>query len=95
MLLKFLKISKKLFSKSFFDGVRGRAPQERIIIKYGFIGGACGYCDGSLYFSGDLRHHPDGDRIESFCKGLGVDAVSLSDEPLKDVGSIFFFKIKP
>ena len=62
---------------------------------YGFIGGACGYCDGSLYFSGDLRAHPDGDRIESFCKGLGVDAVSLSDEPLKDVGSIFFFKIKP
>ena len=58
---------------------------------YGFIGGACGAFNGSLYFAGDLSSHPDCERIESFCAALGIEAVSLSDEPLKDVGSIFFF----
>ena len=59
---------------------------------YGFIGGSCGAFGNSLYFAGDLCAHPDGERIESFCGSVGVKAVSLSDEPLTDVGSIFFFR---
>ena len=58
---------------------------------YGFIGGACGAFGDSLYFAGDLYAHPNCEEIESFCTSLGVKAVSLSDEPLTDVGSIFFF----
>ena len=57
---------------------------------YGFIGGACGVYRDKLYFAGDLSKHPDGERIEKFCRSLGVEAVSLSDEPLTDVGSMFF-----
>ena len=59
---------------------------------HGFIGGACGILDGTLYLAGDLNTHPDGERIESFCRDMGVSVLSLSQEPLTDVGSIFFFK---
>ena len=57
---------------------------------YGFIGGACGADGNKLLFAGDVSSHPDGEKIIDFCKTHGVDAVSLSDESLCDVGSIFF-----
>ena len=56
----------------------------------GFIGG-CSGCDGErVYFSGNISLHPDGAAIKSFCTKHGMCAVSLSDEPLFDVGSLFF-----
>lgn len=58
---------------------------------YGFIGGACGVFEDKIFFTGDLYSHPDGKKIEEFCRFHGKSAVSLSDEPLCDVGSIFFF----
>lgn len=58
---------------------------------HGFIGGACGLFDNTLYFAGELSAHPDGELIKSFCAELGVDTVFLSQESLTDVGSIFFF----
>ena len=57
---------------------------------YGFIGGACGAADNKLLFAGDLSTHPDGGKIIDFCKAHGIDTISLSDEDLCDVGSIFF-----
>lgn len=57
---------------------------------YGFIGGACGTFGDKVYFAGDLSLHPDGERIADFCRAHSKDTVSLSDEPLCDVGSIFF-----
>ncbi|MBE6668336.1 MAG: hypothetical protein E7607_08530 [Ruminococcaceae bacterium] len=57
---------------------------------YGFIGGACGVLEDKLIFAGDLKMHPDGEKITEFCKKHGITAVSLSDEHLCDVGSIFF-----
>ena len=57
---------------------------------YGFIGGACGAADNKLLFAGDISKHPDGEKIIEFCRLHGIDAISLSDEPLCDVGSIFF-----
>lgn len=57
---------------------------------YGFMGGACGVCGDKLLFAGDLKRHPDGERIAKFCKRHGITALSLSDENLCDVGSIFF-----
>ena len=57
---------------------------------YGFIGGACGVDGNRLYFAGDISLHPNGKEIAEFCQRHGKTAVSLSDEPLYDVGSIFF-----
>ena len=57
---------------------------------YGFIGGACGVFEDTVFFAGDLSLHPDGERIDKFCRNHGKEVVSLSDEPLYDVGSIFF-----
>ena len=56
----------------------------------GFIGG-CSGCDGErVYFSGNISLHPDGEAIKSFCAKHGMSVVSLSNEPLFDVGSLFF-----
>ena len=57
---------------------------------FGFIGGASGTCGDKVYFCGSVTAHPDGDKIKNFCQKHGKMAVSLSDEQLKDVGSIFF-----
>lgn len=56
----------------------------------GFIGG-CSGCDGErLYFSGNIDLHPDADDIKRFCEKHGMQAVSLSDGPLFDIGTMFF-----
>ncbi len=57
---------------------------------HGFIGGACGVFGDRVFFAGDLYSHPDGERIAKFCKMHSKTALSLSDEPLCDVGSILF-----
>ena len=57
---------------------------------HGFIGGASG-CDGeNLYFCGDAFTHPDGKAILDFCTRQKINVISLSDDPLFDVGSILF-----
>ena len=58
---------------------------------YGFIGGACGVFKDMIFFAGDIMGHPDGATIVSFCRDHGMTPISLSDEPICDVGSIFFF----
>ncbi len=58
----------------------------------GFIGGASGEDRENVYFCGDLELHPDAEVIKSFCKKHSKTAVSLSDEPLYDVGTMFFFQ---
>ena len=59
--------------------------------EYGFIGGGCGVADGKVYFFGDLRAHPDAAVIETSIKDAGFEAVSLSKEPLRDLGGMIFF----
>lgn len=56
----------------------------------GFIGGASGVCESKVFFCGDILRHPDGERIIEFCASHGYEVVSLSDEPLYDVGTILF-----
>ena len=58
---------------------------------YGFIGGASGVLEDTVYFTGDISSHPDAERIAEFCKAHEKKMISLSDEPLNDVGGIFFF----
>ena len=55
---------------------------------YGFIGGASGVFDKKIYLAGNLRHHPQGNIIEEFCKRNGYETVSLGEERLCDVGGI-------
>ncbi len=57
---------------------------------YGFLGGASGVCGTTVYFCGDIMKHPDGERVVTFCHQHGYKTVSLSDQLLYDVGSIFF-----
>ncbi len=58
----------------------------------GFIGGCSGLLkNNNLVFSGNIQLHPQYKSIYNFCKTRDVEVVSLSDEPLYDVGSIFVF----
>ena len=57
---------------------------------YGFIGGACGLFNGTLYFIGDINTHPNCEEIMEFAFVRGVEVVSLSDETLSDCGKIIF-----
>ena len=57
---------------------------------YGFIGGCCGSYQEHLFFCGDLKLHPDGDRIISFVKFHGRIPQTIPNLPLLDVGSMFF-----
>ena len=57
---------------------------------FGFIGGTCGSYNDQVFFCGSLSSHPNGDHIRNFCLKHGKSAVSLSDNELQDVGSIFF-----
>jgi hypothetical protein len=56
----------------------------------GFIGGATGSDDTHVFFCGDLNRHPDGERIVAFCERHEKKAISLSEEPLYDYGTIIF-----
>ena len=60
----------------------------------GFIGGAGGYADGHAVFFGDVRRHPDGERIAQALSARGIVCHSLGVGPLTDFGGIKFFAIK-
>lgn len=57
----------------------------------GFIGGAGGYVRGNAVFFGDVRHHPDGERIVDVLVSRGITCHALSEDPLTDFGGIKFF----
>lgn len=58
--------------------------------EYGFIGGASGVYENKVYFFGDIKTHPDSDIIEEALKRAGLERISLSSEPLCDLGGIVF-----
>ncbi|CDZ74785.1 hypothetical protein ING2D1G_0623 [Peptoniphilus sp. ING2-D1G] len=55
---------------------------------YGFIGGCSGLINGTLYFTGDIKSHSDGQRIKEFLKLNNEKYGILSNGNLKDYGSI-------
>ena len=57
---------------------------------HGFLGGASGCTKDTVCFCGDIEKHPDAEKISAFCQKHGCRAVSLSHEPLADMGSILF-----
>ena len=58
---------------------------------YGFIGGASGVLNNTVYFSGNVELHKQAKEICSFCQKLGFTTENLSDDILYDVGGIMFF----
>lgn len=61
----------------------------RLYDMQGFIGGASGLLEKNiLAFNGDIKTHPDCDRITDFCRSCGVEVVSLAKGELQDIGSI-------
>lgn len=58
----------------------------------GFIGGATGDDGENVYFCGNIDLHPDAEKMKAFCEAHGKTPISLSDEPLYDVGTMFFFQ---
>ena len=58
---------------------------------YGFIGGASGVYQNTVFFCGNIKAHPDGERIVNFCHLHGYEVHSLSDKPLFDSGTLMFF----
>ncbi len=58
--------------------------------EYGFIGGASGVCGNKIYFLGDISTHRDYGLINKAVSDAGYTLVSLSDEPLADLGRILF-----
>ena len=60
--------------------------------EYGFIGGASGvFCD-KVYFLGDYKSHPSGEAIEQALTSKGFTPISLSNEPLADLGGLIFLE---
>lgn len=57
--------------------------------EYGFIGGASGCDEDHVFFCGSLKSHPQGELISKFCLKHSKIPISLSDDPLLDIGSIF------
>ncbi len=56
---------------------------------YGFIGGCCGLlAPDCLAFSGRIERHPDYPDMRDFARSYGVSLLSLTEEPLYDVGGI-------
>ena len=58
----------------------------------GFLGGASGVWENKVFFCGNIGSHKNFDTIFSFCTAHGYEVISLSDEPLYDVGTIMFFE---
>ena len=59
---------------------------------YGFIGGASGVYKNEVYFLGDITKHRDCDKILNAIRLENCVPVSLSDEPLRDLGRIIFIE---
>lgn len=58
----------------------------------GFLGGASGRVDDTVYFNGDLTAHPDFRMICDFIDSRGLRIRWFEDYPLTDIGSIIQVK---
>ena len=56
----------------------------------GLIGGASGYHDHKIYFTGNIKLHPDYHKIKEFCSKHHTEIISLREEHLWDIGGIIF-----
>jgi hypothetical protein len=57
---------------------------------HGFFGGVCGIYQHTVFISGSLKHHTQGEIIRQFIDTAGYAIIELYDGPLFDGGSILF-----
>lgn len=55
---------------------------------YGFLGGASGRVEDEIIFNGNLKSHPDYEKIRSFIESRGLKVKYFSQYALEDIGSI-------
>ncbi len=60
--------------------------------EYGFIGGASGVYKNKIFFLGDCKKHRNHVIIEMVIKSNGYTPISLSNEPLCDLGGLVFIE---
>ncbi len=53
---------------------------------YGFIGGCSGVIGDMVYFFGDIKKHPESDKILAFIKSHGMKYTCLSVDIMNDIG---------
>lgn len=55
---------------------------------YGFIGGCSGRIGRTVLFNGNLKNHPDFEKIRTFIEERNLELKYFEDYPLTDIGSI-------
>ena len=58
----------------------------------GFIGGACGVCENTVYIYGNPESSESGRELAEFCKAKGLELISVYNGPVTDIGGIKFIK---
>lgn len=58
----------------------------------GFIGGACGVCEDTIYIYGDPTTSHSGQALTEFCKEKRLNLSSVYDGAVTDIGGIKFIK---
>lgn len=58
----------------------------------GFIGGACGVCEDTVYLYGDPDTSKSGIELSEFCKSKNLQLVSVYNGPVTDIGGIKFIE---
>lgn len=68
------------------------SPDEIILpyFPYGFIGGCMGEYQDKIFIAGSLKHHLEGDKIESLFMRLNYKVIELYNGKLFDGGGLFF-----
>lgn len=60
--------------------------------EHGFIGGALGVYENSVYIIGSLSHYSEGEKLKNLIESNNMGIVELYDGPLIDGGGIFFLE---
>ncbi len=86
-------IEKVLLSKGFNVLYADPSPILLKGQKHGFFPGCCGIFENKVIINGNLEFHPSGQQIFDFIETSKLQVISLYNGPLRDIGSIFFFKM--
>lgn len=83
-----IALCKKLTSCIYID------PKEILLegFKHGFFGGCCGINQNKVYINGTIKHLKNSREIYNLLEKFQFEMIELSQEPLQDVGGIFFVR---
>lgn len=86
----FITADKGIFEAMTRSGVEGLLIESGDIelkgVDYGFIGGCCFSDNKNVYFTGNIKNHPNYNEIKGFCDDKNLNIVCLSKHNLYDIG---------